>query len=384
MTAPYTHIETQLVHAGEPLPRIAGAVEMPIFQSATYESQGEASYHDLRYLRTNNTPSQLALHAKIAVLERAEAALVSASGMAAISTTLLAVLSSGDHLLAQSCLYGGTHDLITGELPKLGISADFIDAQRPDSWEARLRPTTRAIYVETMTNPLLEVGDLEGVARFARAHGLVSIIDNTLATPINFRPLEVGFDLAVHSATKYLNGHSDIVAGAVAGTAATIERIRHRANHLGGCLDPHAAFLLKRGLKTLALRVRYQNDSTLEIAQFLEAHPAVARVNYAGLESHPQHARARRLFAGFGGLLSFELEGPARRAEEFAQRVRIPTVAPSLGGVHTLLTRPASTSHAGLSRADRERLGISEGLLRLAVGIEATEDLLEDFRQALG
>ncbi|HUJ52440.1 MAG TPA: aminotransferase class I/II-fold pyridoxal phosphate-dependent enzyme [Steroidobacteraceae bacterium] len=384
MTAPYTHIETQLVHAGEPLPRIAGAVEMPIFQSATYESQGEASYHDLRYLRTNNTPSQLALHAKIAVLERAEAALVSASGMAAISTTLLAVLSSGDHLLAQSCLYGGTHDLITGELPKLGISADFIDAQRPDSWEARLRPTTRAIYVETMTNPLLEVGDLEGVARFARAHGLVSIIDNTLATPVNFRPLEVGFDLAVHSATKYLNGHSDIVAGAVAGTAATIERIRQRANHLGGCLDPHAAFLLKRGLKTLALRVRYQNDSALEIAQFLEAHPAVARVNYAGLESHPQHARARRLFAGFGGLLSFELEGPARRAEEFAQRVRIPTVAPSLGGVHTLLTRPASTSHAGLSRADRERLGISEGLLRLAVGIEATEDLLEDFRQALG
>ena len=384
MTAPYTHIETQLVHAGEPLPRIAGAVEMPIFQSATYESQGEASYHDLRYLRTNNTPSQLALHAKIAVLERAEAALVSASGMAAISTTLLAVLSSGDHLLAQSCLYGGTHDLITGELPKLGISTDFIDAQRPDSWEARLRPTTRAIYVETMTNPLLEVGDLEGVARFARAHGLVSIIDNTLATPVNFRPLEVGFDLAVHSATKYLNGHSDIVAGAVAGTAATIERIRQRANHLGGCLDPHAAFLLKRGLKTLALRVRYQNDSALEIAQFLEAHPAVARVNYAGLESHPQHARARRLFAGFGGLLSFELEGPARRAEEFAQRVRIPTVAPSLGGVHTLLTRPASTSHAGLSRADRERLGISEGLLRLAVGIEATEDLLEDFRQALG
>jgi len=384
MTAPYTHIETQLVHAGEPLPRIAGAVEMPIFQSATYESQDERSYHDLRYLRTNNTPSQLALHEKIAVLERAEAALVSASGMAAISTTLLAVLSSGDHLLAQSCLYGGTHDLITGELPALGISADFIDAQRPDSWEARLRPTTRAIYVETMTNPLLEVGDLEGVARFARAHGLVSIIDNTLATPVNFRPLEVGFDLAVHSATKYLNGHSDIVAGAVAGAAATIERIRHRANHLGGCLDPHAAFLLKRGLKTLALRVRYQNDSTLEIARFLEAHPAVARVNYAGLESHPQHARARRLFAGFGGLLSFELEGPASRAEEFARRVRIPTVAPSLGGVHTLLTRPAATSHAGLARADRERLGISEGLLRLSVGIEATEDLLEDFRQALG
>jgi len=383
MTAPYTHIETQLVHAGEPLPRIAGAVEMPIFQSATYEYQGEVSYHDLRYLRTNNTPSQLALHGKIAALESAEAALVSASGMAAISTTLLALLSSGDHLLAQSCLYGGTHDLITGELPKLGIGADFIDAQRPDSWAALLRPTTRAIYVEAMTNPLLEVADLEAVVRFARARRLVSIIDNTLATPVNFRPLELGFDLSVHSATKYLNGHSDIVAGAVAGAAATIERIRHRANHLGGCLDPHAAFLLKRGLKTLALRVRFQNESTLRIAQFLETHPAVARVNYAGLESHPQHARARRLFTGFGGLLSFELKGPASRAEEFARRLRIPIVAPSLGGVHTLITRPATTSHAGLSREDRERLGISEGLLRLSVGIEASEDLLEDFRQAL-
>ena len=383
MTAPYTHIETQLVHAGEPLPRIAGAVEMPIFQSATYEYQGEVSYHDLRYLRTNNTPSQLALHGKIAALESAEAALVSASGMAAISTTLLALLSSGDHLLAQSCLYGGTHDLITGELPKLGIGADFIDAQRPDSWPALLRPTTRAIYVEAMTNPLLEVADLEAVVRFARARRLVSIIDNTLATPVNFRPLELGFDLSVHSATKYLNGHSDIVAGAVAGAAATIERIRHRANHLGGCLDPHAAFLLKRGLKTLALRVRFQNESTLRIAQFLETHPAVARVNYAGLESHPQHARARRLFTGFGGLLSFELKGPASRAEEFARRLRIPIVAPSLGGVHTLITRPATTSHAGLSREDRERLGISEGLLRLSVGIEASEDLLEDFRQAL-
>ena len=383
MTTSFRHIETQLVHAGEPLPRILGAVEMPIFQSATFEYAGGGSYHDIRYLRINNTPSQLALHGKIAVLENAQAALVTASGMAAISTTLLATLCAGDHLLAQSCLYGGTHDLVTSELPKLGITCDFIDAQRRDSWEALLRPSTRVIYVEAMTNPLLEVGDLEGVAQFARAHGLLSIIDNTLATPVNFRPLDVGFDIAVHSATKYLNGHSDIVAGALAGDASTIERIRHKANHLGGCLDPHAAFLLKRGLKTLALRVRFQNDSTLRIAQFLEAHPAVACVNYAGLESHPQHARARRLFAGFGGLLSFELKGPPSRAEEFAQRVRIPTVAPSLGGVHTLLTRPAATSHAGLSRADRERLGISEALLRLSVGIEATEDLLEDFRQAL-
>jgi cystathionine beta-lyase/cystathionine gamma-synthase len=383
MSQAYKRIETQLVHAGEPLPRIAGAVEMPIFQSATYEYGGEGSYHDVRYLRNNNTPSQLALHAKLAALEGAEAALVTASGMAAISTTLLTLLSPGDHLLAQSCLYGGTHDLLTGELPRLGIEHTFIDADRRDTWTAQLRPRTRAIYVEAMTNPLLEVADLEGVVQFARAHRLVSIIDNTFATPVNYRAVAAGFDLSIHSATKYLNGHSDIVAGAVAGSAAHIERIRHKANHLGGSLDPHAAFLLKRGLKTLALRVRYQNDSALRLAQFLEAHPAVARVHYAGLESHPRHARARALFAGCGGLLSFELKGSPGRADEFAARVRIPTVAPSLGGVHTLLTRPATTSHAGLSHEDRERLGIRDALLRLSVGIEATEDLLEDLGEAL-
>ena len=381
MTTSYTRIETQLVHAGEPQPRIDGAVEMPIFQSATYEYAGEGSYHDVRYLRTNNTPSQLALHAKIAALEQAEAALVSASGMSAISTTLLSVLSPGDHLLAQRCLYGGTYDFISHEFARLGIAYDFIDADRRDSWAALLRPNTRAIYVEAMTNPLLEVADLEGVVEFAREHHLVSMIDNTFATPINYRPIAAGFDLALHSATKYLNGHSDIVAGAVAGSAAIIERIRHHANHLGGSLDPHAAFLLKRGLKTLALRVRFQNDSTLKIARFLETHPKVAHVNYAGLASHPRHERARRLFAGFGGVLSFELAGDA--ADEFTRRVRIPAIAPSLGGVHTLLTRPATTSHAGLSREERQRLGISDALLRLSVGIEATEDLLEDLQQAL-
>jgi len=376
-------IETKLVHAGEPLPRILGAVEMPIFQSATFEYGGEGSYHDVRYLRTNNTPSQLALQAKIAALENAPAALVTASGMAAISTTLLTVLSAGDRLLAQSCLYGGTHDLMNRDFATLGLAVDFIDADRRESWQAQLRPTTRAIYVEAMTNPLLQVADLEAVVEFARAHGLVSIIDNTFASPVNFRPIEAGFDLSIHSATKYLNGHADIVAGVVSGGAELIERIRHKANHLGGSLDPHAAFLLSRGLKTLALRVRYQNESTLRIARFLEGHRAVECVHYAGLESHPRHARARSLFAGFGGVLSFELEGPASRADEFAARVRLPIVAPSLGGVHTLLTRPATTSHAGLAPEERARLGIGDGLLRLSVGIESTEDLLEDLERAL-
>jgi len=383
MTAAPHRLETQLVHAGEPSPRIAGAVEMPIFQSATYTYAGEGSYDDVRYLRNNNTPSQLALHAKLAALEGAEAALVGASGMAIISATLLTMLTAGEHLLAQRCLYGGTHDLITGAFPGLGLSADFIDAQRPQSWAALLRPGTRAIYVEAMTNPLLEVADLAAVVRFAREHGLVSIIDNTFASPVNYRPVAAGFDLALHSATKYLNGHADIVAGCVAGRAALIERIRHKLNLLGGALDAHAAFLLKRGLKTLALRVRFQNDSCLSIARYLAQHPKVARVNYPGLEQHPQHERARELFAGCGGVLSFELHGGAAAADAFAARLRLPAVAPSLGGVQSLVTRPATTSHAGLEPGARRALGISEGLLRLSVGIEATEDLLADLAQAL-
>jgi cystathionine beta-lyase/cystathionine gamma-synthase len=383
MSGPFKRLETQVVHAGEPRPRIDGAVEMPIFQSATFEYRGEARYDDVRYLRLNNTPNHLALHAKLAALEGAQAALVTASGMAAITTTLLTVLSAGDHMLAQNCLYGGTHDFVTREFKGLGLSADFIDADRPDDWRRQLKPNTRAIYVEAMTNPLLEVADLTAVVEFARAHGLVTLIDNTFASPVNFRPIPAGFDLSLHSATKYLNGHSDIVAGAVIGRADLIERIRHKANHLGGSLDPHAAFLLNRGLKTLVLRVRYQNESALKLAQFLEAHPAVTAVHYAGLASHPRHERARRLFAGFGGVLSFELKGGATRADEFAARVLIPAVAPSLGGVHTLLTRPATTSHAGLTREDRLRLGITDGLLRLSVGVESTEDLMEDFTQAL-
>jgi cystathionine beta-lyase/cystathionine gamma-synthase len=348
-----------------------------------FEYAGETSYHDLKYIRLNNTPNHQVLHGKLAALEGGEAALVTASGMAAISTTLLSVLSAGDHVLAQDCLYGGTYDFITRDLGAFGITYDFIDADAPASWAAQLKPTTRAIYVETMTNPLLQVGDLEAVPGFARAHGLVSLIDNTFATPVNFRPLERGFDLSLHSATKYLNGHSDIVAGAVIGRAALVERVTHKLNHLGGSMDPHAAFLLARGMKTLALRVRYQNASALEIARRLEAHPAVARVNYPGLASHPRHARAAALFEGCGGVLSFELHGGTRAAEQFLKRTAIPVVAPSLGGVETLVTRPAKTSHAGMSVEERRRAGVSDGLVRVSIGLEATSEIAEDFEQAL-
>ncbi len=377
------HIETKLIHSGEPTPLIGGAVSIPVFQSATFEYHGESGYHDLKYIRLNNTPNHVALHKKLAALENAESAIVTASGMAAISTAVLTVLGAGDHLLAQDCLYGGTYDFILRDLPALGISFDFISANDPDSWKEKIRPTTKAVFVETMTNPLLEVGDLEGIVTFTKEHGLVAMIDNTFATPMNFRPMEWGFDLSLHSCTKYLNGHSDLVAGAVIGRADLIEKITHKLNHLGGTLDPHTCFLLHRGIKTLGVRMMYQNRSALEIARFLAGHHAVSKVNYPGLETHPDHKRASRLLEGFSGMMSFELEGGLDAAERFMQKTTLPIIAPSLGGVETLMTRPATTSHSGLTPAERRRLGVSDGLIRLSVGIEATEDLIDDFDQAL-
>lgn len=360
-----------------------GAVSLPIFQTAMFEYAGEESYHDIRYIRLNNSPNHLALHNKLAALENAEAALVAASGMAAITTTLLTVLTSGDHLLAQDCLYGGTHDFLTKDFAGFGLKFDFIDGDNADSWKSKLRPNTKAIYVEAMSNPTLQVTDLKAAAAFAKEHGLVSLIDNTFASPINFRPAEWGFDVSLHSCTKYLNGHSDIVGGACIGRADLIERITHKLNHLGGSMDPHAAFLLHRGMKTLALRVRQQNESALKIAQFFEAHPAIEKVNYPGLENHPRHARARELFDGFSGMLSFEIKGGVSAAERFTERVKLPIIAPSLGGVETLVTRPATTSHLGMSKEDRTRLGITDSLIRVSVGIEAAEEIIEDFDQAL-
>jgi cystathionine beta-lyase/cystathionine gamma-synthase len=376
-------LATRAVHAGEPEPRIEGAVAIPIFQSATFETAGEKSYDAVRYVRLNNTPNHQSLHAKLASLEAGEAAVVAASGMAAITTTLLALLSHGDHLLALEGLYGGTHTFVTRDLAEFGIAHDLMDGNRPETWSALLKPSTRAIYVETITNPLMQVPDLEQIVRFARKHGLVSIIDSTFATPVNYRPLDSGFDLVVHSGTKYLNGHSDLAAGAVIGSRELVRRVTHRLNHLGGVLDPHACFLLHRGIKTLVLRVRQQNENALALARFLAGHPAVEEVNFPGLETHPQHGRARKLFSGYGGMLSFEVRGGVDAAEALLSRLRIPRSAPSLGGVETLITRPATTSHAGVPAKERIRMGISDSLVRVSVGIEDPGDLMGDFEQSL-
>jgi cystathionine beta-lyase/cystathionine gamma-synthase len=375
-------LDTTAVHAGAAVPRVLGAVVTPVFQSAMYEDDG-ASYHDIRYIRLNNTPNHAAVQQKLAALEGAEAAIVAASGMAAITTAMLAILQAGDHLIVQDSLYGGTHSFVTSDLPRFGISHSFVAGDDVASWEAHLRPETRAVYLETISNPLMRVPDLEGAVAFARGRRLVSMIDNTFASPVNFRPVERGFDLSLHSGTKYLNGHSDLVAGAAVGSKDLVHRIKEKLDHLGGALDPHACFLLERGMKTLALRVRRQNENAGRLAALLAGHRAVERVHYPGLAGHAGHERAARLFDGMGGMLSFDLRGGCAAAERFVKALTIPVFAPSLGGCETLVTKPALTSHSSLSPAERMALGITDSLVRVSAGIESGDDLVEDFERAL-
>jgi cystathionine gamma-synthase/cystathionine gamma-lyase/cystathionine beta-lyase len=373
--------DTLAVHGGELVPGPEGSVVFPIFQGTVFTSEPGEGYHEIKYHRLNTTPSQKYLHGKLAALEGADAAVATSSGMAAVTTILHTLLGKGDHLLVSDVLYGGTHDFVSGNAERLGWEYTSIDPQAPDTWE--VRPNTKAILVETITNPLMRVGRLRDVVTFAREHGLVSVVDNTFASPVNFRPVVAGFDLVFNSATKYLNGHSDLVAGSVAGSVELVEKVRHTLNLYGGSLDPHAGYLLARSLKTLGIRVRQQNANALALASFLSSSPKVAAVNYAGLPDHPDYAHASELLNGFGGMLSFRLAGGVAAAEVLLSSLTLPAVAPSLGGVESLITRPAVTSHAGMSPEDRTAAGITDDLLRLSVGIEDEEDLLADFAQAL-
>jgi len=373
--------DTLAVHGGERAPGPEGSVVFPIFQGTVFTSEPGESYHDIKYHRLNSTPSQVYLHDKLAALEGAEAAVATSSGMAAVTTILHTLLGKGDHLLVSNVLYGGTHDFVTAHSARLGWEYTVIDPQDPSSWA--VRENTKAILVETITNPLMRVGRLREVVEFARSHGITSVVDNTFASPVNFRPVVAGFDLVFNSATKYLNGHSDLVAGTVAGSAALVEQVRHTLNLYGGSLDPHAGYLLARSLKTLGVRVRQQNANALAVASFLASSPKVAAVNYSGLPDHPDHGHARDLLSGFGGMLSFRLAGGVAAAEVLLSAVRLPAVAPSLGGVESLVTRPVVTSHAGMSPEDRAAAGITDDLIRLSVGIEDAGDLLADFAQAL-
>ena len=378
-----TTFDTTLVHAGSG-ERLRGAAVPPIFRSTVFETGPGTDYDDIVYPRHSNLPTHDDTGALVAAVEGAEAGLVTSSGMSAITTTLLAFLDGNGHLLTQNSLYGGTWSFVTEDLIRFGGSYDFIDAGRPNTWRDKLRPDTKVIYTEGLTNPCLEIADHEAIVAFAREHGLKAIIDNTFPTPVNFRPLELGYDIVIHSATKYLNGHSDLVAGTVAGSGDDVEHVRHLLNHLGGCLDPHGCYLLARGMRTMSLRVARQNENALALARFLESSPAVARVNYPGLETHPAHARAKHLFSGFGGMLSFAPDVSKVSLDDFFARLELPVHGPSLGGLESLVIQPAKTSHVSLRAEDRLAMGVTDDLIRVSVGIEDVNDLIADFSRALG
>lgn len=376
-------LRTRAVHAGAMSPRPADAVTTPIFQSSTYALAEGVAYDDIRYLRLNNTPNQEVVARKLASLEGAPAGLVTGSGMAAISATLFGLLGPGDQLLIQTCVYGGTQGLVDRIARDHGITVTFVDVDDPASWEAARTERARAFYVESITNPLLDVGRLDEVVAFCRTHGLTSIIDNTFPTPIFFRPIELGYDVVVHSATKALNGHSDIVAGAVLSDAERLTKIRKTLNLLGGSLDAHAAFLLERGLKTLPLRLKAQEENAHALARHLSAHPKVSRVRFPGLPEDPAHERASEWFDGFGTMVGCFVDADPVAVDRALRDLEIGLLAPSLGGIETLVCRPATTSHAGQSAAQRAQLGITDGYVRISVGIEDADDLCRDFVRVL-
>jgi cystathionine beta-lyase/cystathionine gamma-synthase len=366
------------VHGGEPRPAANGSVVFPVFQSTVFEADPGAAVGEVPYSRLGTNPSQRHLHRRLAALEGAEAAIATASGMGALTTALHSVLATGDHLITAGDFYGGTGQFLDEHASRLGWTFDVVDPADPAAWRQALRPNTKAFLTETITNPLVRVGDLAGIARFAREHGLTSIIDNTLATPVVFRPHRVGFDLVCHSATKALNGHSDLTAGAVTGSKERIAGVASVLAAYGSALDPHAAFLLARGLKTLALRVRQQNANAQAVAELLAGHDRIAHVSYPGLPGHPDHRRAAALLDGFGSVLTFQPFGGPQAVEVLVKSLRLPYAAQSLGGVESLVTR------LHLDAEPRADQGLSGDVVRFSAGIEATDDLVDDFAQALG
>ncbi len=371
-------LSTLCIHAGTHLDETTGGACSPIYTSTAFGFPNAAKVN--LYPRYFNTPNQRVIQRKLAALERGEDALVFGSGMAAIATMLFACLKPGDHAAFPADLYGGTQQLVTKELVRFGVKVSF--SRTAEDFAAMLRPSTRLIYVESPSNPLLQCVDLAAVAKLARERGALAVIDNTFATPVNQNPIPLGFDAVIHSATKYLNGHSDVNAGIVVASSELIGRLTECATNYGGMLDAHACYQLERGLKTLALRMRQHNENAGRLARFLQAHPAVARVNYPGLAEHPGHAIAARQMRGFGGMLSFELMDQ-RQVDPFLSRLRIIMPALSLGGVESLVCVPSRTSHRLMTPAERQNAGISDGLVRLSVGIEDVDDLLADLAQAL-
>ncbi|HET6763510.1 MAG TPA: PLP-dependent aspartate aminotransferase family protein [Longimicrobiaceae bacterium] len=381
MTQPSGGPSTRAVHAGDPAARAGEPVVNPIVLSSTFFSEPEGQ-GQVRYARYGNAPNQVAVEQRLAALEGAEDSVVFGSGMAAMACALLAYLQAGDHVVATDAIYGGTRTLLSRELSRLGIETTFVDFHTA-GWDAAIRPATKVVLAEAPSNPLLRVADPRPIADAAHAAGAVMILDATFASPINFRPLEHGVDLVMHSATKYLGGHSDVTAGVISGSRARTAPVRERGKVWGPMLDGHAAWLLERGIKTLALRMERHNRNGLEVARWAEGHPGVARVHYPGLPGHPDHATASRLLAGFGGMLGIELRGGGPAAAAFVDALKLAAVAPSLGGVETLVSEPRYTSHAAMTPEQREANGLRDGFIRLSLGIEDAADIIADLDQAL-
>jgi cystathionine beta-lyase/cystathionine gamma-synthase len=335
------------------------------------------------YTRYGNTPNEEIVQKRIAMLEGTEAALVLSSGMGATACAMLALLRPGDHLLSSSWIYGGTRKLFTEELVSMGIEVSFANPDERRVWRNTIRQNTRAIFVESPVNPTCRVIDLPQLAILARNQGVALVVDSTLASPINCRPIDHGADVVIHSATKYLNGHHDILCGVVAGTSSYIEEVRRKMVVWGQAPDPFACWLLERGLKTLDVRVQRSNENAMRVAEWCAARPEIRQVHYAGLPNHPDHALAKKLLDGFGGLMSIELTGGAEAADKFIRKLRMIAHASSLGGVDTLVIEPRFSSHAHLSSEERAAIGIPDGFLRLSIGIENADDIIADIAQAL-
>jgi cystathionine beta-lyase len=381
------HQETEAVRGGTSLHKKNGPLVTPIFQSSTFEvtdseEQVRAADTDRYYTRYGN-PTHTVVENALAELEGAEAALLFSSGMAAITTSILALVKAGDHIVAQRDIYGGVTKFLSQWLPQLGIETTFVDTNDIEQHARAIRPNTKILHIESPTNPIVKVVDLEKIAALAKERGLITTIDATFATPINCRAAEWGIDVVLHSGTKYLGGHADLVCGVAAGRRDLIDQIHKARTTLGCCMDPHAAFMLHRGIKTLAVRVQRHNENTLRVAEFLSRHPKVTRVHYPMLEGHPQHELAKKYLKGAGGVLSFEIEGTGEDACRVSEALNLFTLAPSLGGVDSLVSLPVLTSHAMIDPEARRKMGVTEQMIRLSVGIENVEDLIADLEKGL-
>jgi cystathionine gamma-synthase len=379
--------ETEAVRGASDLSKKNGPLSTPIYQTSTFEvtdseQQLRVTHTDMFYTRYGN-PTHTVVESAIAELEGTDAALLFASGMCAVTTTVLGLLKSGDHIVSQRDIYGGVTKFFTQWLAKLGIDVTLVDTNDYEQHVRAIRENTKMLYLESPTNPMARIIDLKKVSAIAKQHELISMIDSTFATPINQRPAEFGIDLVMHSGTKYFGGHSDLIAGVVSGRQDLIDKVHETRTTLGGNMDPHAAWLLLRGIKTLAVRVQRQNENALKVAQFLNKHPRVRRVYYPFLEGNEQRGLAMEQMSGGGGVLSFEVDGTGEDARRVAESLRLFTLAPSLGGVDSLVTIPVLTSHAMISAEERRRMGVTEQMIRLSVGIENADDLIADLDHGL-